>query len=394
MFKHITRNIWLLSVVSLFTDFASEMLYPIMPIYLKSIGFSVMLIGVLEGLAEAVAGLSKGYFGQKSDVLQKRLPFVQLGYSLSAISKPMMALFVAPLWVLFARVTDRIGKGIRTGARDALLSDETTVANKGRIFGFHRSMDTFGAVLGPAVALLFLYHFPGDYVNLFYLAFFPGVLAIVATLLIKEKRKDPEQVKVKQKVSFLSFVKYWKTAPQTYRIWAGALLFFALINSSDVFLLLKMKENGLSDQYVIGIYIFYNLVYAIFAYPIGIVADKIGLKKMLFMGIILFVCAYMGMYFSGKFPGYTIFILVFLLYGLYAAATEGVAKALISNISEPSETATAIGTYSAFQSIAALLASSLAGYLWFSFGSSAVFAFSALGAVVTLFFLTFQSYHN
>ena len=394
MFKHITRNIWLLSVVSLFTDFASEMLYPIMPIYLKSIGFSVMLIGVLEGLAEAVAGLSKGYFGQKSDVLQKRLPFVQLGYSLSAISKPMMALFVTPLWVLFARVTDRIGKGIRTGARDALLSDETTVANKGRIFGFHRSMDTFGAVLGPAVAMLFLYHFPGDYVNLFYLAFFPGVLAIVATLLIKEKRKDPEQVKVKQKVSFLSFVKYWKTAPQTYRIWAGALLFFALINSSDVFLLLKMKENGLSDQYVIGIYIFYNLVYAIFAYPIGIVADKIGLKKMLFMGIILFVCAYMGMYFSGKFPGYTIFILVFLLYGLYAAATEGVAKALISNISEPSETATAIGTYSAFQSIAALLASSLAGYLWFSFGSSAVFAFSALGAVVTLFFLTFQSYHN
>ena len=394
MFKHITRNIWLLSVVSLFTDFASEMLYPIMPIYLKSIGFSVMLIGVLEGLAEAVAGLSKGYFGQKSDVLQKRLPFVQLGYSLSAISKPMMALFVTPLWVLFARVTDRIGKGIRTGARDALLSDETTVANKGRIFGFHRSMDTFGAVLGPAVALLFLYHFPGDYVNLFYLAFFPGVLAIVATLLIKEKRKDPEQVKVKQKVSFLSFVKYWKTAPQTYRIWAGALLFFALINSSDVFLLLKMKENGLSDQYVIGIYIFYNLVYAIFAYPIGIVADKIGLKKMLFMGIILFVCAYMGMYFSGKFPGYTIFILVFSLYGLYAAATEGVAKALISNISEPSETATAIGTYSAFQSIAALLASSLAGYLWFSFGSSAVFAFSALGAVVTLFFLTFQSYHN
>ena len=256
-------------MVSLLTDTASEMLYPILPIYLKSIYFSVVLIGILEGVAEATAGLSKGYFGQKSDVLQKRLPFVQLGYSLSALSKPMMALFVAPLWVLFARVTDRMGKGIRTGARDALLSDETTPANKGRVFGFHRSMDTFGAVLGPAVALLFLYYFPGDYINLFYLAFFPGLLAILATFLIKEKSKHTNQAKAKQKVSFLSFVNYWKTAPKTYRIWAGALLFFALINSSDVFLLLKMKENGLSDQYVIGIYIFYNLVFCIIFRPSG-----------------------------------------------------------------------------------------------------------------------------
>jgi MFS family permease len=394
MFKHITKNIWLLSIVSLFTDFASEMLYPIMPIYLKSIGFSVLLIGVLEGLAEAVAGLSKGYFGQKSDVMQKRLPFVQMGYSLSALSKPMMALFVAPLWVLFARVTDRIGKGIRTGARDALLSDETTPANKGRIFGFHRSMDTFGAVLGPAAALLFLYHFPGDYINLFYLAFFPGLLAILATFLLKEKPKKSIGSKTKQKISFLSFVNYWKTAPKNYRVWAGALLFFALINSSDVFLLLKMKENGLSDQYVIGIYIFYNLVYALFAFPIGIVADKVGLKKMLFIGIALFVFAYLGMYFSEHSPGYAVFIIVFLLYGLYAAATEGVAKALLSNISDPSDTATAIGTYSAFQSIAALIASALAGFLWFSFGSSVVFIFSAMGALVTLVFLSLQSFKH
>ncbi len=391
MFKHITRNIWLLSWVSLFTDLASEMLYPILPIYLKSIGFSVFLIGILEGIAEAVAGLSKGYFGQLSDQKQSRLPFVQLGYSLSALSKPMMALFVSPLWVLFARVTDRIGKGIRTGARDALLSDETTQANKGRIFGFHRSMDTFGAVLGPTVALLFLFHFPGDYTNLFYLAFFPGLFAILATVLIKEKPKNAAQIKPNKKVSFLSFINYWKTAPKTYRIWAGTLLFFALINSSDVFLLLKMKENGLSDQYVIGIYIFYNLVYALFAYPIGIVADKLGLKKTLFVGIALFVCAYIGMYFSERFTGYTIFVIVFLLYGLYAAATEGVAKALISNISDPSETATAIGTFSAFQSIAALLASSFAGFLWFTFGSSVVFVFSAIGAAATLVFLSFQS---
>ena len=158
--KYITRTVWTLSLVSMFTDTASEMLYPIMPIYLKSIGFSIVLIGTLEGVAEATAGLSKGYFGKLSDNTVKRVPFVQLGYAFSAISKPMMALFIYPLWIFFARTIDRFGKGIRTGARDAMLSDEATPETKGNIFGFHRSMDTFGAVLGPSFALLYLYYHP------------------------------------------------------------------------------------------------------------------------------------------------------------------------------------------------------------------------------------------
>ena len=144
--KHISRSVWILSLISLFTDTASEMLYPIMPIYLKSIGFTVILIGILEGFAEATAGLSKGYFGKRSDTLGKRVPFVQLGYAFSAISKPMMAIFIFPLWIFFARTIDRLGKGIRTGARDALLSDEATPQTKAKVFGFHRSMDTLGAV--------------------------------------------------------------------------------------------------------------------------------------------------------------------------------------------------------------------------------------------------------
>ncbi|MBK5194320.1 MAG: MFS transporter, partial [Flavobacteriaceae bacterium] len=147
--KYITKTVWILSIVSLFTDTASEMLYPIMPIYLKSIGFSIVLIGILEGFAEATAGLSKGYFGKLSDNSGKRVPFVQVGYMLSAISKPMMAVFIFPIWIFFARTIDRLGKGIRTGARDAILSDEATPETKGKVFGFHRSLDTFGAVLGP-----------------------------------------------------------------------------------------------------------------------------------------------------------------------------------------------------------------------------------------------------
>ncbi len=140
--KYITKTVWVLSLVSLFTDTASEMLYPIMPIYLKSIGFSIVLIGILEGVAEATAGLSKGYFGKLSDNSGKRIPFVQIGYAFSAISKPMMAIFIYPLWIFFARTIDRFGKGIRTGARDAILSDEATAETKGKVSGFHRSMVT------------------------------------------------------------------------------------------------------------------------------------------------------------------------------------------------------------------------------------------------------------
>ncbi|MGZ5286000.1 MAG: MFS transporter, partial [Flavisolibacter sp.] len=147
--------------MSLLTDTASEMLYPIMPLYLKTIGFSIVLIGILEGVAEATAGISKGYFGKLSDTSGRRVPFVQIGYAFSAISKPMMAAFIHPLWIFFTRTIDRFGKGIRTGARDAILSDEATPRTKAKVFGFHRSMDTLGAVLGPALALLYLYYNPG-----------------------------------------------------------------------------------------------------------------------------------------------------------------------------------------------------------------------------------------
>ncbi|RYZ54917.1 MAG: MFS transporter, partial [Sphingobacteriales bacterium] len=138
----LTRNIWILSIVSLLTDVASEMLYPVMPVYLKSIQFSIVLIGVLEGFAEAFAGISKGYFGKMSDLSARRLPFIQWGYLLSALSKPMLGLFTNVWWIFTSRATDRLGKGIRTAARDALLSDESTPATKGRVFGFHRGMDT------------------------------------------------------------------------------------------------------------------------------------------------------------------------------------------------------------------------------------------------------------
>lgn len=378
----ITRTIWVLSLVSLFTDIASEMLYPVMPIYLKSIGFSIVLIGVLEGFAEAVAGLSKGYFGKLSDNMGIRVPFVRWGYLLSAFSKPLMAVFTFPLWIFSVRSLDRIGKGIRTGARDAILSDEATPETKGTVFGFHRSMDTLGAVIGPLSALIFLYFYPAQYKTLFYLAFIPGIAAISFTLFLKDRNPIPKTSRIK--TSFFDFIKYWKTSPVLYRKLVGGLLLFTLVNSSDVFLLLKLKDAGFSDPETIGVYMFYNLVYATFAYPLGIIADRIGLKRMLLLGLILFIAVYLGMAFNSSLY---VFIFLFFLYGVYAGATEGIAKAWISNISERKDTATAIGTFTGFQSIATMIASSLAGLIWFKFGPAATFMVTAFISFIVFVYI-------
>jgi MFS family permease len=384
--KVITRTIWILSLISLFTDVASEMLYPVMPIYLKSINFSVLLIGVLEGFAEAIAGLSKGYFGKMSDNTGRRLPFVRWGYLLSAISKPMMAVFTFPAWVFSARTLDRLGKGLRTGARDALLSDETTSATKGRVFGFHRSMDTVGAVLGPSVALLFLFYHPGKYKLLFYLAFFPGLLAVIFTYLIKERNIKSRDQAIK--TYFLDFLKYWKQSPAMYRKLVTGLLLFTLFNSSDVFLLLKIKAAGYSDTMTIGVYIFYNLVYALCSYPLGILADKLGLKNVFISGLAVFAVVYGGMAFNNKLY---LFFVLFFLYGVYAAATEGIAKAWISNIADRNDTATAIGTFTSFQSICTLIASSVAGLLWYQFGAMVTFLASAVVTVIVVIYFLLLS---
>lgn len=384
--KYLTRTVWILSLVSLFTDAASEMLYPVMPLYLKSIGFSVFLIGVLEGMAEAVAGLSKGYFGRLSDQNGIRVPFVRWGYALSAVSKPMMAMFVWPVWVFAARTVDRLGKGLRTGARDAMLSDEATRETKGKIFGFHRSMDTLGAVVGPSVALIYLFYMPEDYKNLFFLALIPGLFAVFATFLLKDT--DDRRIVTFTNTSFFTSLRYLREGPMMYRRVIYGLLIFTLVNSSDVFLLLKARETGLDDTAVIGVYIFYNLIYALFAFPAGILGDKLGIRLVLSCGLVVYAMVYFGMSMAGSSLAV---VVLFFLYGVYGAATEGLSKAWISNITPREETATAIGTYSGLQSICAFLASSLTGAIWMVAGANAAFmttALVALGVAIYLFFFT------
>ena len=375
----------MLSLVSLLNDISSEMLYPVMPIFLQHIGFTVIFIGILEGIAEAVAGLSKGYFGKQSDLYGRRLPFVQLGYALSAVSKPMMALLFNPIWIFFSRTLDRLGKGIRTGARDAMLSDEASPETKARVFGFHRGMDTLGAVIGPLIALIYLYYYPANYTNLFLITFLPGILVIACSILIKEKKKPVTLVDPSKKVRLFAFIDYWKTSSPAYKRLVAGLLLFALFNSADVVLLLRMKQTGMTDTAVIGIYIFYNGVYALIAYPAGMLADKLGMKKIFIAGLALFALVYAGFAFNDNL---TVFIALFALYGIYQSATEGIAKAWISNMVDKTETATAIGTFTGFQSIAALIASSLCGLLWYQFGSMATFLTTASVTLIVIVYLS------
>lgn len=382
MKRFITPTVFVLSLVSLFTDLSSEMLYPVMPVFLQSIGFTTVLIGVLEGFAEAIAGLSKIYFGRLSDDLGRRMPFVRLGYLLSALSKPMMAIFTFPWWIFSARTLDRLGKGLRTGARDALLSDESLAENKGTVFGFHRAMDTTGAVLGPLIALIYLHYHPGNYKTLFLIAFAPALLSVLLTWIIRERNADPEasppQVSLWQKLT------YWKSSPAAFRQLMTGLLFFGLINSSDVFLLLRVKEITGDDTQVLMLYIFYNIVFALFAWPLGSLADKLGMKQVIVLGLFLFSLVYTGM---GLTTDFKIILFLFVLYGLYAAATEGVAKALISNLVPKNSTATAIGFYAGWNSICAFVASSVTGLIWYVVSPEAAFFWSAAGSLAAALYL-------
>jgi MFS family permease len=379
----ITRPIWILSLVSLFTDIASEMLYPVMPVYLRSVGFTVVMIGVLEGLVEAVAGISKGYFGQLSDQRKKRVPFIRAGYALSAMAKPLLAVSALPAWIFLVRTLDRLGKGVRTSARDAFLSDLTTKEHKGRVFGFHRSLDTFGAAIGPLVALLFLVYMPGQYRWLFVLAFFPGMLAILFTLFLKEKKTHSGHAKGNG-VSFFSYFRYWKAAPREYRFVVSGLLAFVLFNSSDAFLLLFLKEKGYSDTAMIGFYIFYNIMYALLSFPVGILSDRTGHRSMIMAGFLAFATVYGLFSFAGSVWA---FGLLFLVYALYSAASEGISRAMITNLAVREHTATALGFYNSFASLATLAASSIGGFIWFTFSPRAMFLFAAGGVLLTVIYL-------
>lgn len=376
---YLTRSIVILSVVSLLTDVSSEMLYPVMPIYLQAVGFTFVWIGLLEGFAEGVAGLLKGVAGQMSDRLDNRTGFVRAGYGLSSISKPMLALFAHPAWIFLARAVDRTGKGLRSAPRDALLALESESQHRARVFGFHRGMDTAGAVLGPLLSLGFLYFMPGQYRTLFLIAFVPALLGVLLTFLVRDRKTRKEKETVSVSFNPFRYLSYFRAAPRNYRLLAGGIVGFAMINSSDVFLILMMKARGLSDHDALLAYIFYNCVFAVAAFPAGVLADRFGLKRTFIAGLLLFACVYGGMTYEGNASW---FYALLSLYGIYAAATEGIGKAWITRTVPQEDAGTAVGAAASLQSLAAIAASTMAGAVWQMFGAHALFGFTCAGALL------------
>jgi MFS family permease len=380
----IPRQVVLLSLVSFFTDIASEMLYPVTPIFLAvSLSASMTIIGIAEGLAEVTASLFKAYFGRLSDRIKKRSLFVILGYTLSSIVKPLPGLIPNISTVLAFRVVDRLGKGIRSAPRDALLASYVS-NDSGRIFGFHRGMDTLGAAFGPIAALIILYFYPGEYVLIFLLAIIPSFFSVFLTFFVRDKFID---VKKRGQEKYFEFL--FKT-PVEYKIFLILYTIFSIANSSDVFLILKLRHDSGSEMTAILGYITYNIVYASFSFPAGIISDKYSKKLVFTTGLLVFTVVYFGF---GLVSNPILLFLCFGLYGVYSAFTEGISKAWISDLIPDKDRGSAIGLVNMLSGLGVMFGSFLSGVLWDQFGSTVPFICSAsIALFVYLLFMTLRRF--
>jgi len=372
----ISKNVFVLGLVSFFNDVASEMIYPIVPIFLTSVlGAPVAIVGLIEGIAESTASVLKVVSGWLSDKWRKRKPFVVAGYAFSAISKILLSLAYSWPFVLFARFVDRFGKGTRTSARDALITESSENKVRGRAFGFHRTLDTLGAVVGPLIALLAIHFLDNNFRLIFFLAFIPAFIGILLLLFfVKEKKKEAN--------SLNTFHFNWRELNPSFKIFLLISLIFALGNSSDAFLILRAQNLGLSLILVVLAYVFFNFTYAIFSMPAGIISDKIGPKKVLLAGFLLFSAVYL---FFGLAHSSLLLWLLFPIYGIYMALTEGVGKAYISNLVPQEKVGTAFGVYQTTIGLCTFFASLIAGLLWTYIDVSTPFIFGSIMALISAF---------
>jgi MFS family permease len=380
MKKKIPSVVWYLSLVSLFNDIASEMLYPILPIFITQVlGAPVFVVGIIEGIAEGAASFFKAIFGYYSDKLQKRKIFIIGGYGASAVSKIIIAFSYAWPMVLVGRFIDRLGKGARTGARDALLLEATDETNKGFIFGFHRSMDSAGAVIGPTIALLLIYVFHNNLRLILLVAAIPAFFSLLFFFYVKEAKKHLITNKTKLSLSIRSF-------PIQFQLFLLGMAVFSLGNSSDTFLILRAQNIGIGLTAVIGAYILYNLVYSLASVPAGKLSDKLGPKRVFIAGLIIFSLVYLG--FALNTSRFGVWVL-FAIYGFYIAMTDGVAKAWIGKMIDKERAATAYGTVYTVTSMFTVLASVIGGLLWSFYNPSFTFIFAAICSIISLFVFLF-----
>jgi len=376
-FRGIKKNVVVLSVASLCADISSEMLYPIIPIFLTSVlGAPMVVLGLIEGIAESTASILKAFSGWLSDKIAKRQPFVVAGYSLSVVSKILF--FMAYSWpvLLIARFLDRFGKGIRTSPRDAMIADATDTAYRGKAFGFHRAMDSIGACIGPLFAIWFLSVFKDNLRDIFLVAFIPGALAVfVLVFFLKESN-----VLAGVTPGGIKNLLLIKNFSPDFKKFLLASAIFAVGNSSDAFLIMRSKDLGLSVIMVILAYVLYNISYSLFSMPFGILSDRIPRKKIMIAGYLIFAVVYLGF---GLAAGPGIVWLLFPAYGFYIAMTDGVGKAIVADMVKKEYMGTAMGLYHFVLGIFAFFASLVAGLLWMYVGVMAPFIYGAVCALIS-----------
>lgn len=380
-------NIIILGIASFLTDVSSEMVYPLLPLYLTSarIGATPAIVGLIEGLAESTASLVRVFSGYWSDRIRRRKPLTILGYASSTIGK--FLLYVSASWplVLAGRLTDRFGKGIRTAPRDALIADSSDPARRGSAFGLHRALDTAGASVGVTLAYLFFISLRDDFSSIFLISLIPAALGVLVLVLVREKlipstgaELAPRPASVDKAPWWRGIGARWRELDRRFKFFLLIVFIFALGNSSNQFLLLRAKNLGFDNATVILMYLVYNLIYALGSWPAGRLSDRTGRKLLLVLGYLTYGIVYIGFAIASPLQLWGLFA----TYGIYVALTEGVEKALVSDIAPLDLRATLIGLHATFTGIGLLPASVFAGFLWDTFGAAAPFYFG--GAVGVL----------
>ena len=384
------REVVVLGWVSFFADVSGEMIYPLLPLFIVgALGGSTVALGWVEAVATGAVAVLTALAGWRSDRIRKRVPYVRIGYGLPVIGKAVLA--SATVWpmVLVGRTIDRVGKGLRSSPRDALLAEHAGPTQRGRAFGLHRAMDSAGAVLGSLLAALLTWYFARDASRdatdslriVLAIAAGLGLVSFALTWLVHEPPASTEPAaRVAPAVPGVKAPSPVRALGMSYAVTVGLFAIFALANSSDTFLLLRAEDRGLEPWHVILAYALYNVVYTIASYPAGALSDRWGRWRVIAIGWVVYAAVYAGFAVTGHAGVWPLFA----AYGLYTALTDGVSKALIADLAPRAHRGTAMGVFYLVNGAAAMLASLIAGVLWDRHGGAAPFWFGAGGAVVAL----------
>lgn len=375
--KGLSRNVFALGSVSFFTDLSREMIYPLLPLYLNSVlGASTTFVGLVEGIAESTSSVLNLLSGWLSDKISRKKSLMLIGYGLSSITRPLIALATAGWHILVVRFVEKVGKGIRVPPRDLLIAESSTSENRGRNFGLHRSLDNMGSILGPLVAFALLAYLKNDYRTFFWIAALPAFLALgILSLGVSERGKSPSEMEpapVKRRFQFSQYGTGFKT-------FLVATTVFELANSSNAFLLLRVKDMGLSLELIPIIYLFSNLFKTASSLPGGMLSDRLGRRNLLACGWLAYGASYIWFGFAASLAQVWI---IFGLYGLFSGMTEGIKKALVADLVPREVRGSAYGLHGFFTKLPRLPASLLLGFLWQKY--TAVLAFSIGGSLAIM----------